>query len=127
MVMVKLIDDDCAVLRKFKRDAKLSTYLNVVVQRAFADFRIQKWGKWRMSASARQLGRVAQWLELFLYRDGRSFDEAVETLRAHHEVELSVVELSELDLEAQLTSADGTTTCKVGAELKRFMALAGNR
>jgi len=96
VVMLKLVEDDYGVLRKFKGGSKLSTYLNVVVQRAFLDFRVQRWGKWRPSAAAERLGPVAKGLEVLLYRDGRSFADAVEILRSHHDVELTELELAEL-------------------------------
>lgn len=80
-VKVKLMDDDYAVLRRFRSQAKLSTFLTTVVANQFRDFRNQKWGKWRPSAAARRQGTVGIQLDKLLTRDGYSLDEAVEVLR----------------------------------------------
>lgn len=80
-VKLKLIDHDYAVLRKFRGQSTLSTYLMTVIANQFRDYRIQKWGKWRSSAPAKRLGRVAEQLETLRSRDGHSFDEAVGILR----------------------------------------------
>lgn len=82
-VKLKLMDDDYAVLRKFRGQSALSTYLMTVIANQFRDFRIQKWGKWRPSAPASKLGRVAEQLDKLRNRDGHSFDEAVGILSNH--------------------------------------------
>ena len=63
LVRVKLLEDDCAILRNFRGDSKLSTYLTVIIQRAFVDFCIQQSGKWHASAVAKRLGPAAVTLE----------------------------------------------------------------
>lgn len=77
MVKLKLIDDDYAILRKFEGRSALSTYLNVVIQRLFLDYRNEKWGKWRPSAVAKRHGDAGIALDTLLHRDGLTLDDAV--------------------------------------------------
>jgi len=93
---LRLLENDCAILRKFKARSSFRTYLVTVVQNLFRDYRIAKWGKFRPSAQANRLGTTAVRLEILLYRDGIPFDEAAELLRRNHGVEESVGELAGL-------------------------------
>lgn len=86
-VHLRLIDQDCAIFRKFQNRCSLATYLTVVVERLLLDFRVRQWGKWRPSAEARRLGPVAIALERLMTRDGLPFGEACEVLRTNHQVE----------------------------------------
>ena len=95
-VHFRLLDDDCAVLRQFERRSALKTYLAVVVQRLFVDFRRQRWGQWRHSAEARRLGETAQRLEELISRDGLPLDEALEVLRTNEGVSAPLGELRAL-------------------------------
>lgn len=95
-VRLKLLADDCAVLGKFRGKSKLSTFLGTVIANEFRDRRIERWGKWRPSAMAKRLGLTAILLDECLYRDHRSFDEAVLKLRTEHRVSESEAELAEL-------------------------------
>jgi RNA polymerase sigma factor for flagellar operon FliA len=81
VVQFRLIVDDYAVLRKFRRQCSLPTFLRVVIQRIFLDTRDAQWGKWRASAAARRHGPVAIHLERLTMRDGLTFDEACAILR----------------------------------------------
>ncbi|MGH7489945.1 MAG: hypothetical protein ACREMY_30715, partial [bacterium] len=47
LVRLKLIENDYDVLRRYQGRSTLRTYLTVVVQRRFLDYRISEWGKWR--------------------------------------------------------------------------------
>ncbi len=85
-VRLKLVDDDYAVLRKFQARSSLNTYLTVVVQRLFLDYRISQWGKWRPSAEARIAGPLAIRLEQMIVRDGLSFEEACSALEINYRV-----------------------------------------
>lgn len=69
-VMLHLIEDDYAVLRRFRGTSTWSTYLTVVIQRLLLDLRAKAWGRWRPSAVARRLGAVAVELERRIERDG---------------------------------------------------------
>lgn len=95
-VRVRLLEDDCAVLRKFQARSSFRTYLVTVVQNLFRDYRIAKWGKFRPSAQARRLGTTAIRLEILMVRDGIPFEEAAEILRRNHGVEESTAELARL-------------------------------
>jgi RNA polymerase sigma factor for flagellar operon FliA len=79
-VRLKLIDDDYAVLRKFEGRSSLPTFLTVVVERVFLDWRNHLWGKWRPSAEARRLGPAAVRIETLLSREGRSLPEVCQIL-----------------------------------------------
>jgi RNA polymerase sigma factor (sigma-70 family) len=81
-VHLKLVDNDYAVLRQFRGQSRLSTYLTTVIQRAFLDYQIKRWGKWRPSAMARHLGSLAVALERLVHHEGRSFEEACAILDA---------------------------------------------
>lgn len=93
---LRLLEDDCAILRKFKGRSSFRTYLVTVVQNLFRDYRIAKWGKFRPSAQANRLGTTAVRLEILMYRDGIPFDEAAELLRRNHGVEESIGELARI-------------------------------
>ena len=90
---LRLLENDCAPIRKFRGRSSMQTYLVMVISHFFQDWRNARWGKWRSSAEARRLGPVAVHLEILLVRDGMPFDAAVELLRSHHGVTESVQEL----------------------------------
>jgi RNA polymerase sigma factor (sigma-70 family) len=79
-VMLKLVENDYAVLRSFAGRCTISSFLIVVVRRALSDHRAQSGGKYRPSAEARRLGDVAMRFETLLRRDGRSIAESVAIL-----------------------------------------------
>jgi RNA polymerase sigma factor (sigma-70 family) len=97
-VLCKLIDDDYAVIRKYRGDkgATLQTYLTMVIKRALLDYKDHIWGKYHASAKAKELGPVAVRLEMLLVRDRYFFEEACEILRTNEGVEMSVAELADL-------------------------------
>lgn len=82
-VNLAIIEGNYAILGAFQGRSSLRTYLATVIHRLFLDYRRRLWGKWRPSAEAKRRGPVAQRLEMLLYRDGLSFDEAVETLQTN--------------------------------------------
>src|SRR4029077_12843055 len=83
-VRLHIIERNYETLRKFEGRSSMRTYLIVVVQRLFLDYRNRIWGKWRPSAEARRLGPVAMLLERLVARDGWSCEQGIETLRNHH-------------------------------------------
>jgi RNA polymerase sigma factor (sigma-70 family) len=95
-VWMRLIEDDYRVLREFRHECSLRTFLGVVVLRMYLDFRNYQWGKWRPSAEAKRQGKTAILLERLLGRDGLTFEEAVETLHTQHDVTASRDTLWEL-------------------------------
>jgi RNA polymerase sigma factor for flagellar operon FliA len=95
-VKLKFVESDYAVLAKFEGRSSLRTYLTVVIQRLFLDYRISAWGKWRPSAEARRAGPVGVLLEQLMVRDGHPFEEACEALRTTHCVDVSRAVLESL-------------------------------
>jgi RNA polymerase sigma factor (sigma-70 family) len=95
-VRLRVLEDDCAILRQWREEAALSTYLRVVVHRIFHDYCNEEWGRWRQSAMARRLGPVAVDLEEQLYREGLTFLEASQVVMLRHPV-------TQADLEALYT------------------------
>ena len=112
IVRLKLIENDYEILRRFQHRSSLQTYLTVVIQRLFLDYRISLWGKWRPSAEARRSGPDAVRLEMLLVRDGLTFDEACEVLMTSRDV---AVDRSELEAIAAKLPAR-TTRRFVGEE-----------
>ncbi|MBY0492571.1 MAG: hypothetical protein K2Y23_00020 [Cyanobacteria bacterium] len=87
-VRLHFIERNYEVLRKFEGRCALPTYINVVVQRVFLDFRNQMWGRWRPSTEARRLGKTAILIERCVVRDGWTIDQTIEMLRVNHQIEL---------------------------------------
>lgn len=77
---LRLIEGDCAILRKFRGQSTLRTYLTTVLLHLFLDWRNSQWGRWRPTATARRSGPLATELERLVLRDGRDYEEAVEIL-----------------------------------------------
>src|SRR5215216_1633249 len=46
---LRFVQDDYAVLQKFRGESALPTYLTVVITMLFRDYRVQQWGRWRPS------------------------------------------------------------------------------
>lgn len=69
-VLTHLVTDDYRVLRLFRGQSSISTYLTVVVDRVLLDARTRAWGKWRPSAQARRLGERAVIFDRLVRRDG---------------------------------------------------------
>jgi len=94
--MLRLLENDRAILRKFEGRSSLNTFLVTTITRLLLDYRITQWGKWRPSAEARRLGRVALLLEQVVSRDGWSLVEAAEMLRVNYGVTAPPAELEAL-------------------------------
>ncbi len=77
---LKLLERNYDVFRRFDGRSSLRTYLTVVATRLLLDWRNSTYGKWRASAAAVSLGRVAVLLETLMVRDGHSQGEAVAIL-----------------------------------------------
>lgn len=92
-VLVRLVEREYAILRKFRGGAPLGAYLRVVVRNLLRDYQDHVLGKWRSSARAARLGPVAVRLERLLVRDGCSLREAIGILR-HAGVSASEGELA---------------------------------
>ncbi|HEU0302246.1 MAG TPA: sigma-70 family RNA polymerase sigma factor [Longimicrobium sp.] len=95
-VQLKLMENDYAVFRNFRGESGLKTYLATVVARQLQEFWRRRWGRWRTSAAARQLGPPAPELETLVYRDGYRPEQAGEKLRTEGRTTLSDVQLARL-------------------------------
>jgi RNA polymerase sigma factor (sigma-70 family) len=85
-VLLHLTQHDYAVLRQWRQEGSLLTYLVTVVTRVFLDYRNQEWGKVKPPALARRLGPTALMLWRLTHRKRITFDEAVTTLHGEHGV-----------------------------------------
>ena len=95
-VRMRLMEDDYAVVRRYRGESELKTYLAAVVMRQFYNFdRVQR-GRWRPSAAAMRLGTPAVDLEKLIYRDRYSLAQAGEQLRTAGRTTLSDAELARL-------------------------------
>lgn len=83
-IRLKLCDDDYAVIRKFQGKSNFTTYLTVVINKAFVDHRRRVWGKWAPSSQAKRFGDTVVALETLVYRDNYSFDSACAILEQKH-------------------------------------------
>lgn len=79
-VNLRLIENDYAVLRKYRGLSSFRTYLHSVLIHAYLDWRNTGWGRFRYSAAARRLGVVAMELERLVLRDKRDYEDALQTL-----------------------------------------------
>ena len=79
-VRLRLLQDDYAVLRKYRGASSPPTFLTVVISNLFRDYRIRRYGRWRPSTEAKRRGQTALMLEAAIYRDGRSFEQACDVL-----------------------------------------------
>jgi RNA polymerase sigma factor (sigma-70 family) len=95
-VRLRLLENDYEVFRRFQQRSSLRTYLTVIIQRIYADYRNHRWGKWRPSAEARRLGPIAIRLESLLMRDGLGFDQACEVLRTNERLAVTESELARI-------------------------------
>ncbi|MEO6525471.1 MAG: sigma-70 family RNA polymerase sigma factor [Gemmatimonadaceae bacterium] len=105
----RLIERDYAVLAQFRGESALATYLTVVVTMLARDYRVQHWGRWRPSATARRQGPLAVRLETLVYRDGVSLAEAAQALRT-----AGITALSDRDLAAMLASFPRRSSARLG-------------
>lgn len=95
-VRLRLVEDDYAILRKFRGESSIGTYLTVVVTMLCRDYRVQQWGRWRPSATALSKGSIAVQLERLIHRDGNSLREAGNILRSASQTTHSDAELGRL-------------------------------
>jgi len=83
---VRLVQDNYALLRQFRGQCSLASYLAKVVKRLLLDERTSRWGRWRPSREAFRLGPTARLLEQLLSRDRLPFDAACELLQTSAQV-----------------------------------------
>jgi len=80
-VILRLIDDDYAVIRDFHDRSSFNTYIATMVTRLVIDYRRREWGKWRTSAEAKRLGELAMAFERMINRDHTSMSETFAALK----------------------------------------------
>lgn len=85
----RLWDRDYALLRKWRGESQLTTYLATVITNLGREFRVKRWGRWRPSAAARHGGPLAVRLESLVVRDGMRVEEAAEYLRTRDGLTIS--------------------------------------
>jgi RNA polymerase sigma factor (sigma-70 family) len=76
-VRYKLIANDYAIFRQHNGKGKLSTFVYTVAFNHLIDERNAKWGRWRPTKRARELGPPAVQLEMLIHRDGTPVNDAV--------------------------------------------------
>jgi RNA polymerase sigma factor (sigma-70 family) len=81
----RLIENDYAVLAKFRGESSFTTYLTVVLSMLAREYLVQQSGRWRPSAAARRAGLLATRLETLVYRDRLPLGHAGEQLRTSGE------------------------------------------
>jgi RNA polymerase sigma factor (sigma-70 family) len=80
-VKLALLEDEGRILRGYRGDSSLATFLAVVVQNLLFDSRSRTFGRWRPTAEARRMGETAVLLERLVHRDGRSLDAVLPIVR----------------------------------------------
>lgn len=86
-VMVRILEDDLAILRKFAGRSSLKTYLAVVIANLYRDYRVKEMGRWHPSAAAKRLGHAGLLLDTFLNRKGHPLEEAIQLVLSRDDVE----------------------------------------
>lgn len=131
-VYQRLLAKDCAILRKFRGGSSWPTYLTVVLQRLFLDFREHRWGKWRPPVQARRRGEAGVLLARLVRRDGFGVEEAVRILRANHRVRVPADELRQWAAELPLqgrprqVGEDGLRSCAAGESVEEALQAKEN-
>jgi RNA polymerase sigma factor (sigma-70 family) len=77
---LKLIEDDCAILRAFKGLSSFKTFMHQVISRKYRDWLDVERGKFRVTQEAKRLGPIATELERLVLRDKTPYDEAAQLL-----------------------------------------------
>lgn len=136
-VRFRLVENDYAILRKFRNRSTLWTYLATVIERMSLDYCDERWGRWRPTRTAERFGDTAVALERLVGRDGHPLEEAIEILRSRNGDSPSPAELrrlweqlparspkSDVDEQAaeELTAADTSDAIVEAGERRRDIA-----
>ncbi|HYI12409.1 MAG TPA: sigma-70 family RNA polymerase sigma factor [Thermoanaerobaculia bacterium] len=76
-----LMENDYEILRPYRGECGLETFLTVVIQNLLSDSRDRTLGRFRPSAEAKRLGEAAVLLERLVVRDGRPLEEVLPIVR----------------------------------------------
>lgn len=82
-VVLRFIENNYEVFRRFRGDCSLRAFLATVVMRYLFESRDQAWGRWRPSKCARRLGSAAVYLETLVHRDRTPLPEAIALVSNH--------------------------------------------
>lgn len=96
LVRLRLMEDDCRILREHRGESSMTTYLRTVITRLCLDYRSRNWGRWRPSVRARSLGVDALTLERLVHRDGHTLGEATQILKVSRRGRLSEADIERL-------------------------------
>lgn len=96
--LLRLVENDYHILRQFRGDSSVRTYLSVVIRTLHRDFVASRWGRYRPSAAARRAGATALELERLMSRDRLSARHAALTIHTSRRGALSETELIRLAL-----------------------------
>jgi RNA polymerase sigma factor (sigma-70 family) len=114
-IKLRLLENDYAILRKFRGESKIGTYLTVAIAMLARDYRAEHWGRWRPSVAAQRIGSIAVQLETMVYRDGLQVTHAGELLRTAGKTFLSDTQLAHML--ARLPSRSPLRPVKVDSEM----------
>jgi DNA-directed RNA polymerase specialized sigma24 family protein len=92
----RVLEHDYLLVRKWRGESLLTTYLATVITNLGREFRVKRWGRWRPSAAARRGGPLAVRLETLVHRDGMRVDEAAEYLRTRDGLTIGDREVAEI-------------------------------
>jgi len=92
-----LLEDDCAILRKYEGRSSLASYVAIVVRRLFIGQK-RAISRWHPSAEATRRGDAAMTLDRLLHYEGRSLAEALAITKAKH----PDAEVRDLELAAEI-------------------------
>ena len=95
-LLLKLIENDYAVIRHFEGKSSFATFVTVVVQRFLIDQRNARWGRWLASAEATRLGPQAVAMERLIHRDGQTFEQAFQLMQSDDSLRITRAEFDEL-------------------------------
>lgn len=79
-VYVKLLEQECRILREHQGRSSVATYVTVVVTNLMRDFRNARFGKWRPSRRSVRLGTLAVELDRLMNRDQLTLDQAIRSV-----------------------------------------------
>jgi len=104
--LLRLVENDYRILRLFRGESSLRTYLTVVIRTLHREFRADHWGRYRPSAVARHAGEAGLELDRLMRRDRFSANEAVMSVLSRDRCAASEQELRRLALSLPARNAE---------------------